>query len=223
MERTCNGSADNSVKVCDVLKDSDEAQKRMISGVPLLGVFVEPGKCDDLGERSEAGNRYLLWDRGQWAPKIGEKTCLGFSLLNGLKARLICPVQTSGGLGVKASWLGQQSLTNGPTHGVTAQWLGQQNLQSSETCSFSGDALDEIISADAWSLQPKLPRWRCFDFAKQRILMFSVGDVPCNPLGDTTTTTTIASPISGSAAWRLPPAMFFSLGFLSLLSSPHGQ
>lgn len=216
-ESMCNAGSASSEKVCDVLRDNEEAQKRMISGNPVLGVFLEPGRCDALGQHSEPGPRHLRWSSTRWESELG---CDGLGLtvnssIAELHAQLSCPTQASGGLGVKAKWR------------RTPQTAGQQNLTKSDRCSFSGDALNETISAETWSSQPKLPRWRCFDVANStiigysspmhRILMFSVGDAPCTA---STTTSSISNPPElGSASWRSPFAIFFSLSFL-LISSP---
>lgn len=184
-EAMCKTRSPDTTSVCTAIEGSPAAQQHLISGWPVVGLFLEPGTCDELkmGQSSKTGLRAFTWQAVQ-KPTNETKTCWGLdaTIANATVARttmhlrvsLSCPAETSGGLGVEALWLSEQDIDNPNVN------LCDHN---------PGNALDVVLTEASWTSAPLLPRWTCFDIeshtvsgngaGQYRALLMSVGSIPC--------------------------------------------
>mmetsp|Transcript_63737 Transcript_63737/g.179414 ORF Transcript_63737/g.179414 Transcript_63737/m.179414 type:complete len:305 (+) Transcript_63737:80-994(+) len=192
---TCSDSAASiqNTTVCEAVAASAEASDRLHAGRSILSVFLEPGTCAEGGAcwESREGVAAYEWDSfstghvGSWCQGLVPRATPA------LAWSTTCP--SEGGLSVRAKWV-DGNATGAPDG-------------DGDACSrdYSG-GIQATLGADGWMAgSDGSPRWQCFDVPRGdmgpsdvRILVYSVGDLPC--VATTTTTTTGAATTNNHTA-----------------------
>lgn len=176
---TCNTASLLNTTVRNVIGESSDAQKRLETGIPLVGYFIVPGTCQDVGDspgRFDNSTKLYSWNS---IPMLspGDFRCEGPTLDMGnfsnttlyLDFRLECAATSNDVLNVRAQWLTEHK---GPT-----DLCGDKKSVE----------LDRHISSEDWTTEPGMPRWTCIDIAPSalpegplyRLQLTSIGELPC--------------------------------------------
>jgi len=192
----CSSSADGArnATVCEAIAASGEASGRLRAGRSVLSVFLEPGTCAELQGgacwESREGNAVYEWDSlsmGHWDSWCTSQVPVATPAL---WWSLACP--SEGGLGIRAKWVDGNAADS--------------SSQGQGACSrdYPG-GLRATLGVDGWTAgSDGSPRWRCFDVPREdmgpsdaRILVYSIGNLPCVAPATTTAAT------SGGSSTRL--------------------
>eukprot|EP00929_Paragymnodinium_shiwhaense_P119931 TRINITY_DN9183_c0_g1_i4.p1 TRINITY_DN9183_c0_g1~~TRINITY_DN9183_c0_g1_i4.p1 ORF type:complete len:305 (-),score=31.50 TRINITY_DN9183_c0_g1_i4:223-1137(-) len=219
-EAACSSSG-SSMTVGEVLRGSDQAQKRLSEGNPLVGALLEAGKCMDFTAQSTAAveaegtAKDWYWNtlpRAALSHPTTDSVCERTSVPIGnisnrtmfLAFGLRCPMTAAGGLGVRLSWLPEEE-------------------KSKNMCEAGAAQLEKTLRGGDWVVDPGMPRWSCLDVSAQemgmeagpayRLLLTSVGPTPCEAEPATTTTSASTTTSHSSSAFTLSPASCFMTAF----------
>jgi len=167
----------------------------MSSGKPLIQSVLEPGTCQGL-RRTSAAPSFKFWEWQMYPEEAepGSEFMKGLLFLDvgnasnesvslGYETR--CPVGVNGGIGVRAGW-------------VTGR-------DSQKPWGDGSAPLDVNITSKDWTEPADMPRWTCLDIPPEssddnnqapwyRLLLTSIGDLPC----EMPETTTAPNELSGS-------------------------
>jgi len=179
---SCAAESGRNATVCQAIAADAEAADRLQAGPTILSVFVEPGACADAradacwesGE-GQGGGIYSDYTWHSWSTGSRDGWCSKqvIPVAPALIWSVACP--RDGGLSLSAKWVdGNSTDTSEP---CAATWAG-------------GLRADNLTAGDWQGGADGAPRWQCFDVPREqmgtsdaRILLYSVGDLPCVAAG----------------------------------------
>lgn len=204
-QELCNASESAAESVCSVLSTSADVRRRAESGTPLMGIFTQPGFCSDLtaGTAPSAGLRFIAWE------KVGSTTCWGQKLnisshndtqFHSLAVRLHCTdefhMRSVAGMDLEAAWMSNEEANEVPLCGPATPLAGRRAR----------------LYQSSWAHEEGLPKWFCMNApwaetaTPYHVMLFSVGDLPCQSGIPATTTTAqfiSTTPSISSGTWMI--------------------
>lgn len=186
-QELCHASENAAESVCSVLSTSADVRRRAESGTPLMGISSQPGRCSDLmaGTAPSAGLRFIAWDRFDavtcWGQKLNISTH-NDTQFHSLAVRLQCRdgsrMRGVEGMDLEAAWMSNEEAKEIPLCGPATPLTGRRAR----------------LYPSSWIHEEGLPKWFCMDAPSAEtatpyhVLLFSVGDLPCQSRIPATTT-----------------------------------